>query len=42
MSTVAQEVTKRQLHLDGDPAIASAMQQWLGLSSFAPMPRRVA
>ncbi len=42
MSTVAQEISKRQLHLDGDPTIASAMQQWLGLSSFAPMPRRVA
>jgi len=42
MSTVAQEVAKRQLHLDGDPAIASAMQHWLGLSSFAAMPRRVA
>ncbi|MBC8038560.1 MAG: transcriptional regulator [Rhizobiales bacterium] len=42
MSTVAQELDKGKLHLDGDPAIASAMQQWLGLSSFAHEPRKVA
>ncbi len=42
LSTVAQERASGKLHLDGDPAIASAMQQWLGLSSFAPMPRKVA
>jgi hypothetical protein len=30
------------VQLDGDPAIAWAMQQWLGLSVFASGERRVA
>jgi len=42
VTTVAQECERRQLTLDGDPAIAKAMQQWLGLSPFATVPRRVA
>lgn len=42
MATVKQEVDAGHLRLGGDPRIASAMQQWLGLSGFAPEPRRVA
>ena len=42
LSTVAVEIGKGQLNLEGDPAIAKAMQQWLGLSPFAQEPRRAA
>lgn len=42
LSVVRREVEAGQLEFDGDPNIASAMQQWLGLSPFAREPRRVA
>lgn len=42
LTVVRQEIEAGHLELDGDPAIARAMQQWLGLSPFAPEPRRVA
>ena len=32
---IRREVEAGSVELDGDPAIASAMQQWLGLSPFA-------
>jgi DNA-binding HxlR family transcriptional regulator len=35
LATVAAEVEKGQVRIDGDRAIASSMQQWLGLSPFA-------
>lgn len=41
MTKVQQEVEAGRLELDGNPAIARAMQQWLGLSYFAHEPRRV-
>jgi DNA-binding HxlR family transcriptional regulator len=42
LAPLAQEVDAGRVRLDGDPAIARAMQQWLGLSVFAPAERRVA
>lgn len=42
VSSVRPEIEAGHLRLGGDPRIASAMQQWLGLSHFAPEPRRVA
>jgi DNA-binding HxlR family transcriptional regulator len=39
-STIRKEVEDRQLELDGDPALAGSMQQWLGLSPFASLQRR--
>jgi len=42
LTVVRKEIEAGHLELDGDPAIARAMQQWLGLSPFAPEPRRVA
>jgi DNA-binding HxlR family transcriptional regulator len=42
ISTVRREVDAGTLELLGEPAIASAMQQWLGLSPFAGEKRRVA
>jgi DNA-binding HxlR family transcriptional regulator len=42
LSTVSREREAGSLELDGDPAIAKAMQQWLGLSPFAREQRRVA
>lgn len=41
LSAIRQEVAAGNVELDGDPAVASAMQSWLGLSKFAPEPRRV-
>jgi DNA-binding HxlR family transcriptional regulator len=41
MSAVRKEMEAGRLELDGDPGIAQAMQQWLGLSHFAPMARKV-
>ncbi|WP_028032694.1 helix-turn-helix domain-containing protein [Chelativorans sp. J32] len=41
LSVVRKEVEAGRLELIGDPKIARAMQQWLGLSTFAPEPRRV-
>lgn len=42
LTVVRKEIDAGRLALDGDPKIASAMQQWLGLSPFAKEPRRVA
>ncbi len=42
ITTVQDEVRARRLHLTGDAAIKSAMQQWLGLSPFAGEAKRVA
>lgn len=36
------EVRAGHVQLEGDPAIRRAMQQWLKLSTFAPVERRVA
>jgi DNA-binding HxlR family transcriptional regulator len=41
MRMIRQEVDAGRLELDGDPKIAQTMPQWLGLSYFAPQPRRV-
>jgi len=41
LTTVKEEAIKGRLSLDGDPVLARNMQQWLGLSMFAPEPRRV-
>ncbi|WP_342644184.1 winged helix-turn-helix transcriptional regulator [Rhodoligotrophos ferricapiens] len=41
LTVVRQEVEAGRLSLDGDPRIARAIQQWLGLSPFAAEPRRV-
>lgn len=41
LSVVRREVEAGNVEFDGDPSIANAMQQWLGLSKFAPEPRRV-
>jgi DNA-binding HxlR family transcriptional regulator len=41
LSVVRTEIDAGRLALDGDPKIARAMQQWLGLSPFAAEPRRV-
>jgi hypothetical protein len=42
LTTIKQETDRGHLELDGDPVIARSMQQWLGLSTFAHEPRRVA
>lgn len=42
IATVRQEIDAGHMRLGGDPRIASAIQQWLGLSPFAAEPRRVA
>lgn len=41
MTVVRKEIEAGRVEIDGDPRIAQAMQQWLGLSTFAPEPRRV-
>ncbi len=41
LTVVRKEIEAGRLELDGDPNIAKAMQQWLGLSTFAPEPRKV-
>ena len=41
VSRVRRELEAGNLEFDGDPQIAAAMQQWLGLSKFAAEPRRV-
>lgn len=41
LTTVKRETTAGQLELEGDPAIARTMQQWLGLSAFAGDTRMV-
>jgi DNA-binding HxlR family transcriptional regulator len=42
LAVVKNEVAAGRLALDGDPSIARAMQDWLGLSPFAAYERRVA
>ncbi|MCS0495328.1 winged helix-turn-helix transcriptional regulator [Ancylobacter mangrovi] len=41
VSTIRKEEESGELEIDGDPALARSMQQWLGLSPFAHQPRRV-
>lgn len=41
ISAVRREIDAGALELEGEPAIASAMQQWLGLSPFAKVARQV-
>lgn len=41
LTTVRREADAGALEIMGDPALAHAMQDWLGLSTFAPVPRRV-
>jgi DNA-binding HxlR family transcriptional regulator len=41
LAPVGQEVAAGRVQIDGDPAVARSMQQWLGLSVFAPGERRV-
>jgi DNA-binding HxlR family transcriptional regulator len=41
LTTVKKESDGGLLEIEGDPALAHSMQQWLGLSPFAPEPRRV-
>ena len=40
LAAVGQETATGRLKLDGDPAVARAMQRWLGLSPFAGAERR--
>ena len=42
VTTVKKEVEARELELEGDAAIASVMQDWLGLSPFAKEKSRLA
>lgn len=42
VTTLAAETAAGRISLDGDPAIARSMRDWLGLSPFAREPRRVA
>ena len=42
VTTVMKEVEARELDIQGDKAIASAMQEWLGLSPFAKEKSRLA
>jgi DNA-binding HxlR family transcriptional regulator len=42
LTTIKKEVDGGGLEVEGDPALVRSMQQWLGLSAFAPVPRRVA
>jgi DNA-binding HxlR family transcriptional regulator len=41
LTTIKKESDGGQLEIEGDPALALSMQQWLGLSTFAHQPRRV-
>ena len=41
LTTIKRESQSGDLEIEGDPSLARSMQQWLGLSSFAPQPRRV-
>ena len=42
VTTVKKEVEAKELDVQGDKAIASAMQEWLGLSPFAKEKSRLA
>ena len=41
LTTIKNETESGQIKIEGDPYLARSMQQWLGLSAFAPVPRRV-
>ncbi|WP_458760656.1 winged helix-turn-helix transcriptional regulator [Afipia sp. TerB] len=41
LTAVRKEIEAGRVEIEGDPRIAQTMQQWLGLSTFAPEPRRV-
>jgi DNA-binding HxlR family transcriptional regulator len=41
LTTIKKESESGQLEVEGDPALAHSMQEWLGLSAFAHEPRRV-
>jgi DNA-binding HxlR family transcriptional regulator len=41
LTTVKSELEGGRLEIDGDVALARSMPQWLGLSAFAQVPRRV-
>jgi len=41
LSSINDEIGANRLALDGDPSLANNMQQWLGLSPFAPESKRV-
>lgn len=40
LTTIRKEADSKQLEVEGVPTLARSMQQWLGLSAFAPVPRR--
>jgi hypothetical protein len=42
LTTMRKEAEQGHFEVEGDPALAGSMQQWLGLSSFAQVERRVA
>ena len=45
ITTLAAEIDRNRIEIDGDPALARTMQQWLGLSAFAgekPRPGKAA
>ena len=42
VAKVRREIDAGNLELDGDPLIAGAIQQWLGLSPFAKEASRIA
>lgn len=41
LTTVRRETEAGDLEIMGDPGLAHGVQDWLGLSPFAPVPRRV-
>ena len=41
LTTVKTESESGDFEIEGDRSLARSMQQWLGLSAFAPLPRRV-
>jgi len=41
LSKVSDALADQSLNLDGESALAQSMQKWLGLSPFAPEPKRV-
>ncbi|SMH42100.1 winged helix-turn-helix transcriptional regulator [Mesorhizobium australicum] len=41
LTTIKNETESGQIKIEGDPHLARSMPQWLGLSAFAPIARRV-
>ena len=39
-TTIKRESESGDLEIEGDPSLARSMEHWLGLSAFAPQPRR--